>query len=61
MLVDGVGSADEVAGRMRETVEARGLMVGGPVATPVMQSLLWAAGIALVFAPLGVARFKHRV
>jgi len=40
---------------------ARGLMVGGPVATPVMQSLLWAAGIALVFAPLGVARFKRRV
>ncbi len=40
---------------------ARGLMVGGPVATPVMQSLLWAVGIALVFAPLGVARFKRRV
>ena len=39
----------------------RGLLVGGPVATPVMQSLLWAAGIALVFAPLGVARFKKRV
>jgi len=40
---------------------ARGLMVGGPVATPVMQTLLWAALIAVVFAPLGVARFKRRV
>ena len=39
----------------------RGLMVGGPVATPVIQSLLWAAGIALVFAPMAVARFKRRV
>ncbi len=40
---------------------ARGLMVGGPVATPVMQTLLWAALIAVVFAPLAVARFKRRV
>ncbi len=39
----------------------RGLMVGGPVATPVIQSLLWAAGIALVFAPMAVAQFKRRV
>jgi oleandomycin transport system permease protein len=39
----------------------RGLMVGGPVATPVIQSVLWAAGIALVFAPMAVARFKRRV
>ena len=40
---------------------ARGLMVGGPVAEPVMWSLLWAAGIAAVFAPLAVYRFKRRV
>jgi len=40
---------------------ARGLIVGGPVATPVIQSLMWAAAIALVFAPLAVARFKRRV
>jgi oleandomycin transport system permease protein len=39
---------------------ARGLIVGGPVATPVLQSLLWAAGIALVFAPLAVYYFKRR-
>ncbi|HLU44293.1 MAG TPA: ABC transporter permease, partial [Natronosporangium sp.] len=32
----------------------RGLIHGGPVATPVFQSLLWAAAIAAVFAPLSV-------
>jgi oleandomycin transport system permease protein len=40
---------------------ARGLLVGGPVAEPVLWSLLWAAGIAAVFAPLAVARFRRRV
>ncbi len=40
---------------------ARGLMVGGPVAVPVMQTLMWAALIAVVFAPLAVARFRRRV
>jgi oleandomycin transport system permease protein len=40
---------------------ARGLMVGGPVARPVIWSLLCAAAIAAVFAPLAVARFKRRV
>jgi len=39
----------------------RGLLVGGPVATPVMQTLLWAAVIAAVFAPLAVWAFKRRV
>jgi oleandomycin transport system permease protein len=39
----------------------RGLLVGGPVARPALLSLLWAAGIAAVFAPLAVARFKRRV
>jgi len=39
----------------------RGLLVGGPVAQPVMWSLLWAAGIAAVFAPLAVARFRRRI
>lgn len=36
-------------------------MLGGPVATPLWQSLLWAAGIALVFAPLSVRAFMRRV
>ena len=39
----------------------RGLMLGGPVATPVLQTLLWAVGIAAVFAPLSVRAFKRRV
>jgi oleandomycin transport system permease protein len=39
----------------------RGLLVGGPVATPLWQTLAWAAGIALVFAPMSVSRFKRRV
>jgi oleandomycin transport system permease protein len=40
---------------------ARGLMVGGPAADSVMWSLLWAAGIVLVFAPLSVYALKRRV
>jgi oleandomycin transport system permease protein len=39
----------------------RGLMLGGRVAGPVMGSLLWAAAILLVFAPLSVWAFKRRV
>ena len=39
----------------------RGLLVSGPVLVPVVQSLLWAAAIAAVFAPLAVRRFKRRV
>jgi ABC transporter DrrB family efflux protein len=39
----------------------RGLLVGGPVAGPVIQSLLWAGGLMVVFAPLAVWAFKRRV
>jgi oleandomycin transport system permease protein len=39
----------------------RGLIVGGPVATPVWQTVAWAVGIALVFAPLAVFAFKRKV
>src|SRR5690606_8225705 len=39
----------------------RGLIHGGPVATPVLQSLAWAAVIAAVFAPVSVRAFKRRV
>jgi oleandomycin transport system permease protein len=38
----------------------RGLMVSGPVATPLLQSLLWAAGLTAVFAPLAVRAFRRR-
>jgi oleandomycin transport system permease protein len=36
-------------------------MLGGPVAEPATWSLLWAAAIVLVFAPLSVWAFKRRV
>jgi oleandomycin transport system permease protein len=39
----------------------RGLLVDGPVAGPLAASLLWAAGILAVFAPLAVRAFKRRV
>jgi oleandomycin transport system permease protein len=39
----------------------RGLLSGGAVAGPVVESLLWAAGILVVFAPLSVWAFKRRV
>jgi ABC transporter DrrB family efflux protein len=38
---------------------ARGLAVSGPVARPVLLTVAWAAGILLVFIPLGVARFRR--
>jgi ABC-type multidrug transport system permease subunit len=38
----------------------RGLLVAGPVAGPVTQSLLWAAGLAAVFAPLAVLAYRRR-
>ena len=39
----------------------RGLMVTGAEAKPIIQSLVWAAVIAAVFAPLSVWAFKRRV
>ena len=39
----------------------RGLLSGGPVAGPVTRSLAWAAALLLIFAPLSVRAFRHRV
>lgn len=39
----------------------RGLMVGGPVATPVLESLAWSAVLVAVFAPLSMWAFRRRV
>ncbi|WP_256789464.1 ABC transporter permease [Frankia sp. AvcI1] len=39
----------------------RGLLVSGPVWTPTWHALLWAAGLAAVFAPLAVTAFRRRV
>jgi ABC-2 type transport system permease protein/oleandomycin transport system permease protein len=38
----------------------RGLLVSGPIATPVIESLLWALGFTVVFAPLAVRAFMRR-
>ena len=38
----------------------RGLLTGGPVAIPVVRSLLWALGIFIVFAPLAVRVYRRR-
>ncbi|MGH3793820.1 MAG: ABC transporter permease [Pseudonocardiaceae bacterium] len=40
---------------------SRGLMVGGPVAEPVLGSLLWAAVIVAVFMPLSLWALKRRM
>jgi ABC transporter DrrB family efflux protein len=42
------------------TEAERALLVGGPAATAVERSLLWAAGIFAVFAPLAVAAYRRR-
>jgi ABC transporter DrrB family efflux protein len=40
---------------------ARGLMLGGPVAEPVVKSVIWMAVIVAVFAPLAIYRYRRRV
>jgi ABC transporter DrrB family efflux protein len=39
----------------------RGLMLGGPVAGPVIRSVIWLAAITAVFAPLATARYRRRI
>ncbi|MGZ4110063.1 MAG: ABC transporter permease [Actinomycetota bacterium] len=39
----------------------RALMIGGPTATYVLQSLAWCAAILIVFAPLAVWRYRRTV
>jgi oleandomycin transport system permease protein len=42
------------------TDAARALLTGGPLVTPVTRSLLWAAAIFVVFAPLAVAVYRRK-
>jgi len=42
------------------TAAERGLLTGGPVATPAARSLLWALAIFVVFAPLAVRAYRRR-
>jgi oleandomycin transport system permease protein len=39
----------------------RGLMLGGPVAEPVIDSVIWMVVLTAVFAPLAIARYRRRV
>ena len=39
----------------------RALVLGGPTSTYVWQSVAWLIGIIIVFAPLGVWRYRHAV
>jgi ABC-type multidrug transport system permease subunit len=39
----------------------RGLMLGGAVARPVVQSVIWLAVIQAIFVPLAIARYRRRV
>jgi ABC-type multidrug transport system permease subunit len=38
----------------------RGLMRSGPVAEPLIDSVIWLAVITAVFAPLAIARYRRR-
>jgi ABC-type multidrug transport system permease subunit len=40
---------------------ARGLLVGGPVARPAIECLLYAVALTAVFAPLAVRALRRRV
>ena len=42
------------------TDAVRGLLTGGPTATAVVHSLLWALGIFIVFAPLAVRVYRRK-
>jgi oleandomycin transport system permease protein len=42
------------------TSSVRGLMLGGPVARPVLYTLVWMAAILLVFFPLAVRAYRRR-
>ena len=39
----------------------RGLLTGGPIATPVGQSFLWAGILLVAFGPISVWAFRRRV
>jgi len=39
----------------------RGLMLGGPVAEPLLDAILWMLAIQAVFVPLAIARYRRRV
>lgn len=42
------------------TDTVRGLMLGGPVAEPLLYSLAWMAGLVVVFVPLALRAYRRR-
>src|SRR5918994_1485515 len=41
------------------TDSLRGLLLGGPVLSPVLQTLAWTAALTVVFAPLSIRQFRR--
>jgi ABC transporter DrrB family efflux protein len=39
----------------------RGLMLGGPIAEPAIDSVIWLAVLTAVFAPLAIGRYRRRI
>jgi oleandomycin transport system permease protein len=37
----------------------RGLLLGGPVLSPVLQTLAWTAALTVVFAALAIRQFRR--
>jgi oleandomycin transport system permease protein len=42
------------------TEGVRALLIGGSTTGPVLQSVLWAAGVVVIFAPLAVRAYRRR-
>ena len=40
---------------------ARGLMLGGAVAEPLLKAVIWMVVIVAVFAPLAIVRYRRRI
>ena len=40
---------------------ARGLMLGGPVAEPLTDAIIWMAVILAIFVPLAIRRYRRRI
>ncbi|HEX4222591.1 MAG TPA: ABC transporter permease [Pseudonocardiaceae bacterium] len=40
---------------------ARGLMLGGPIAAPLLAAAIWMVGLAAVFFPLAMAAYRRRM
>jgi oleandomycin transport system permease protein len=38
----------------------RGLLIGGPVARPALETLVWAVAVVAVFGPLSVLAYRRR-